>query len=115
MTGFELYKKVCTLLGCYDLTENQDNGKSTAFLNMLNQICNDLNLKEIGSLTDAVLYKENQKEALIYGCAMLFSVTLRDSGCAKIYTQLYNSKRAKALSQKDTRKDTLPAPSVGGM
>ncbi len=115
MTGSELFKKVCTMLGCYDFAENNDNGKGAAFLNIVNQISADLGIKEIDSLSQSLNIKECQKEAVIYGCAMLFSVTLRDSGCAKMYTQLYNSKRAKALSQSDFRKDILPKPVLGGM
>ncbi len=115
MTGYDIYNRVCALLGCHDLVESKENGKCAVFLNMLNQICQDLGISEIDSLSQKILLHENQKEAFIYGCAMLFSVTLRDSGCAKIYTELYNSKRAKALCKTDTRKDTLPSPTLGGM
>lgn len=115
MKGTEIFKNVCTMLGCYDYIENTDNGKRAAFVNMINQICADLKIKEITGLSEEIPLEEKQKEALIYGCAMLLSVTLRDAGCAEIYTRLYNSKRAKALCSSDTRADTLPKPFLGGM
>ncbi len=115
MTGYDIYNRVCALLGCHDLVENKENGKCAVFLNMLNQICADLGIREVVSLSQKIIMEERQKEAVIYGSAMLFSVTLRDSACAKMYTELYNSKRAKALCKTDTRKDTLPSPTLGGM
>lgn len=115
MTGYDIFDRVCALLGCHDLIENKENGKCAVFLNMLNQICADLGISESESLSQKIIIKETQTEALIYGSAMLFAVTLRDSGCAKIYTELYNSKRAKALCKTDTRQDILPSPSLGGM
>ena len=115
MTGYDIYDRVCGLLGCHDLIEHKENGKCAVFLNMLNQICADLGVRSLENLSQKIIMKETQTEALIYGSAMLFSVTLRDAGCAKIYTELYNSKRAKALSKTDTRQDILPSPSIGGM
>lgn len=115
MTGYDIYDRVCGLLGCHDLIGHKENGKCAVFLNMLNQICADLGVRNLENLSQKIIMKETQTEALIYGSAMLFSVTLRDAGCAKIYTELYNSKRAKALSKTDTRQDILPSPSIGGM
>ena len=115
MKGTEIFKNVCTMLGYYNYIQNTNNHNSPSFINMINQICADLKIKEITGLSEEIPLEGKQKEALIYGCAMLLSVTLRDAGCAEIYTRLYNSKRAKALCSSDTRADTLPKPFLGGM
>lgn len=115
MTGYELFKKVCALLGYYDLHSGNDNAKSTVFCDIVNQIAQDLNIKEIKTLSEKIICKPYQKEALTYGCAMLFSVSLSDSGCAAMYSELYNSKRCKALSACDIRADVLPSPKIGGI
>ena len=114
MTGYKLYKRVCSLLGYNDFGTNEDT-KSGLFLSILNQICEDLKIAEIKSLSDEIIFEAHKKEALIYGSAMLFSASLNDSGCADMYTSIYNSKRSKALSETDTRKDVLPKPLNGGV
>ncbi len=114
MTGFDLFRRVCSLLGCQEFAENGENEKTTAFCGMINQIAQDLGLEEIKSLTDEIPLKDKQREALVYGCAMLFSVSLGDNACARMYSQLYNSKRSKALSTTDKRYDVLPSTLKGG-
>ena len=114
MTGYELYNKVCFLLGYYDFIQDNDSSKKLAFLGMINQITDDLKLKGIEALSDKMDIDLKYRDALIYGCAMLFSMSLKDSGCAKMYSVLYANKRSSVLSATDTRRDVLPKPLGGG-
>ena len=115
MTGYELYKKVCALLGYHYTDKDSDNTTGTAFCGMINQIAADLKISEIKSLADKIEVGLNKREALIYGCAMLYATSLKDSGCVKKISQLYTSKRGKALNETAQREDILPKPVVGGM
>ena len=115
MTGYELYKKVCALLGYHYTDKDSDNTTGTAFCGMINQIAADLKISEIKSLADKIELGLNKWEALIYGCAMLYATSLKDSGCVKMFSQLYTSKRGKALNDTAQREDILPKPVVGGM
>lgn len=115
MTGYELYKRVCALLGYHYTDKDSDNAAGTAFCGMINQIAEDLKISEIKSLADKIEVGLNKREALIYGCAMLYATSLKDSGCVKMFSQLYTSKRGKALNETDIRDDILPKPVVGGM
>ena len=47
MTGYELYKRVCALLGCHYTDKDSDNAAGTAFCGMINQIAEDLKISEI--------------------------------------------------------------------
>lgn len=115
MTGYDIFKRVCLLLGYHDMAENADNVKITAFSGMLKQIGEDLQIEGIKNMTDSITADKKQIEALIYGCAMLFSASLNDSGCAQMYSKIYNGKRSGALSKTDIRLDVLPNPTQGGI
>ncbi len=115
MTGYELYKRVCALLGYHYTDKDDDNAKGTAFCGMINQMAEDLKIPEIKSLSDKIEVPPHKKEALIYGCAMLHAAALNDSGCVKMFSQLYLNKRSKALNETDKREDTLPKPFIGGI
>ncbi len=115
MTGYDIFKRVCALLGCYDFLENTDNARSTSFCGIVNQIALDLKLGPIENLSQEIGCNSKFYDALIYGCAMLFSASLRDNGCVKMYSQLYSFKRSKALSTGDTIYDVLPSVFEGGI
>ncbi|MBQ6848129.1 MAG: hypothetical protein IJO62_04375 [Clostridia bacterium] len=113
MTGYDIYKRVCSLLGYKDF--GNENDKGAVFHEMLNQIASDLKLDETKSLSDEIPLTTPQKEAVIYGSAMLLAVSIGDSNCAKLYSELYNCKRSSALSSSDLRVDVLPTPQSGGI
>ncbi len=115
MTGYELYAGVCRLLGCYEFIEDGDSVKKQAFLSAANQICEDLGIKALDGLSQKIEAEAKFTEALTYGSAMLFAMSLKDSGCAKMYSVLYASKRKSVLCTADARGDVLPVAESGGV
>ncbi len=115
MTGYDIYARVCFLLGYYDFLQDNDNAKKQAFCGIINQICEDLKIKGIESLSQEIKLESEYSEALAYGCAMLFSVSIKDDGCAKMYSALYSGKRSSVLSRTDKRYDVLPVCDSGGV
>ena len=114
MTGYDIYKKVCLLLG-YDGDENtHTNTKAESMTEIINRIATDLQAEEIENLSCSVTLGKSKEDALIYGCAMLLAVTLNDAGHARLFSELYNAKRGAALKQSGTRFDVLPVPPNGG-
>ena len=114
MTGYDIFKMVCALLGCEGFFENGDESKSVSFLYILNQILSDLKLPEVGALSSVIDLSQNQKETVVYGCAMLLAGNLNDMALANTFTQLYNGKRNGILCENTTRQDVIPTPSGGG-
>ncbi len=108
MTGYDVYKKVCSILGYFDLQEGQTPLHSQAMNDIVNQICTDLKLSLIENLSEEISNDKKVCEALIYGTAMLMAAALRDSGCSALYSELYNAKRASVLGAACTRADVLP-------
>ena len=115
MTGNEIFNRVCFLLGYYDFLKDNDPAKKLAFLEIINQIADDLNLNKTASLSDGLNLTPKQAEALIYGSCMLFSLSLKDSNTAKVYSALYSVKRSSALNIQGKREDVLPYPLDGGV
>ena len=114
MTGYDIFKRVCGLLGYEGFFENADESKSVSFLYILNQIISDLKLPEVGALSSVVDLSQKQKESVVYGCAMLLAGNLNDMALANTFTQLYNGKRNGILCENTTRQDVIPTPSGGG-
>ncbi len=114
MTGYELRKRVCSLLGYLETESNNTLLKNENFTNIANQISSDLRLKEIENLSEILSLSPMEFEVLTYGCAMLLATALRDIGSAEVYSGLYNSKRALCLNETDKIKDVLPSPFLGG-
>lgn len=109
MNGYELYNKVIARLGFKRFeTGAKDSGLLSRTLELINQICLDLNLKESKNLNENMQLTESEKEALICGVAMLFSLSEGDSEKNKIYTDLYNARRAALLSKTSQIEDVLP-------
>ena len=57
---------------------------------------------------DELNLSEELKETMLTGVLMLLSLNIGDTIQNKLYTDLYNAKRAKYLSSNDTVKDVLP-------
>ncbi len=115
MTGYDIYKKSCAVLGYYDIAEGRSPIRGEAFTDMLNQILADLKADAVEDLGQEMTLTTKLQEACVYGCAMLLSVALKDSNCASLYSQLYNLKRSVVLSGTDKRYDVLPATLDGGV
>lgn len=114
MTGYDIYKKVCLLLG-YDADENtHTHAKAQSITEIINRIATDLQTEEIENLSCSLSLNKAKEDALIYGCAMLLAVTLNDAGHARLFSELYNTKRSAALKQSFSRLDVLPTPPNGG-
>ena len=114
MTGNEIFNRVCFLLGYYDFLKENDNIKRLAFCQILNQIAEELHLGKLSSLNDKFELNDKTNDALIYGSAMLFALSLKDANTAKVYSTLYSVKRSAALNTSEKREDALPFPIDGG-
>ena len=114
MTGYDIFKRVCALLGYEDFFETADESKAISFWHILNQILSDLKLSEAETLSSVIDADQKQKEAIIYGCAMLLAGNLNDMTLANTFTQLYNGKRNGVLCETATRQDVIPTPPQGG-
>ena len=114
MNGFELYNKVLTRLGFSRYEQDSfDEGLLKRVLELINQIAADLQLEGIKTLSENMNYNFAQTEAICCGVAMLFSLSEGDSEKNKIYTALYNSKRAALLSKTAYVEDVLPKVNNG--
>lgn len=114
MTGYDIFKRVCSLLGYADFSANPNGSATVSFWHILNQILSDLKLPEAETLSSVIEANPKQKEAIIYGSASLFAGSLNDITLANTFTQLYNAKRNGVLCENATRQDVIPTPSQGG-
>ena len=115
MTGYDIYKRVLGLLGY--LNANYTNGGNENFLkralDIINQICLDLNIPQINFLSDKIVADDKKLDALCYGSAMLMALVESDGAKNELFAKLYNAKRSIALSSKDSIEDKLPFTSYG--
>ena len=109
MKAYDIYKKAAIRAG---ITENDILSDSFAKkgAEFINQIANDLNIGNIESLYDKIDCTSLQAEALCCGVAMLISQSISDSEKNSVLTDIYNSKRASALSKITSVKDVIPKP-----
>ena len=113
MTGYDIYKKVCSMMGyAYD-TDAAKEGRILRMTDIINRILSDLKAEGIASLSDPVILSAEKTEALLYGCAMMLAISESDSGTAAVFSEFYDVKRALALSDSASREDILPFPSRG--
>lgn len=116
MTGYEVYNKANLRLGYYAATD------TTAFeskllsraLELINQIATDLGIEALENLSQEINCSEAKAEALCSGMTMLLALSEGDSEKNKIFTDIYNAKRSKALSKTSLIEDTLPVTDAGG-
>ena len=115
MTGYDVLKKVCFLLG-YSFEEQVQSLRFTEKIEeFINHISLDLKIETVSSLTEKIETTSQKREALIYGCAMMLAVSESDGKMATLFADIYNSKRATVLSATDTRSDVLPISNTGWM
>lgn len=115
MTGNEIYRRVLGLLGY--LNTNTVNASAENFLkralDIINQLCLDLNIPQIKLLSDKIEADSKKLDALCYGTAMLMALVEGDGAKNEIFAKLYNAKRAAALSTKEKIEDKLPFTDYG--
>ncbi len=115
MTGNEVLSRVFNLLGYI-------NSASAKIVNdnlfkrgpdVINQICNDLNINCIIGLSDKINADSKSLDALCYGVAMIMALVEGDGDKNKVFADIYNAKRATVLSSKEFIEDKLPIVSYG--
>ena len=115
MKGFDIYKRAMLLLGYNDIIDNSS--LQTRFeeqgSDLISQIAADLRISGIPSLSVDLSASSAQTEA-IYGTAMLLSLVEGDSSKNRIFTELYNAKRAAALKNTAEITDVMPHTEVDG-
>ena len=116
MTVNEVFDKAIALLGY----NNSDGGYEglevlkSRVLYCVNQILADLTLKgELTELNDLLPISGVGIEAVIYGTAMLLSLSICDNEKNVVFAGIYNIKRATYKSSIQTKKDTLPSGDGG--
>ena len=110
MRGSDLKKRVLNLLG---YSGNAGSPSSAALmekrcLEAVNQIMADLKGESISSLSEELTISAAKTQALCYGTAMMLSLTEGDGEKNRLFTDLYNSKRAAALACIEHVGDCLP-------
>ena len=103
MTGYDIIKKASIRLG-YDNCSQTFNQRG---LEYINQICSELKINNIISLSQNVTQDLEQVEVICCGVAMLISFVEGDTEKNKVYTNLYNAKRTALLSKINIIEDVL--------
>lgn len=107
MTGYDILKKSCALLG-YD-TIPDDNHLSDRMAEIIQSVALDLKTDIPENFSEEFTVPPEKREAFIYGCTMMLAVTLSDASLISFYADLYASKRGCALNHTETREDVLPS------
>ena len=117
MTGYDIYKRASALLG-YNI-QNGETAENHSLTNrlphLINQILSELKIKPIENLYDKIELTSQSQEAVCYGTAMLIALSESDGTKNQIFANIYNAKRASALSETDTVNDVLPSVGSGGI
>ena len=115
MTGYDVYKKVLNISGRMNCADNSFSEQVLLerMPDIINQICLDLKIEAISALENTVKATEKQIDALCYGTAMLLSVSEGETEKNRLFTQIYNAKRAAVLCETDKIEDSLPSVSYG--
>ncbi len=115
MTGNDVFNRVLNLLGylnsCDVRTDNENLLKRAP--DIINQICFDLKIPNITRLSDKIEATPQALDALCYGASMIMTLVEGDGTKNKIFTDIYNAKRALALSCTDVIEDKLPKLDYG--
>lgn len=116
MTGFDIYNRCLALMG-YNISESSVSNQILIdkFPHILNQVASDLKIHNIKCLSENIETSPAKAEALYYGAAMLLSLTEGETDKNQVFTEIYNSKRAAALSQKECIEDVLPTTGAEGI
>lgn len=115
MTGYDVIKRARILLGLSGADAAYADSALAAQegLEIINQLCADLSLGGLSSLSDELNASAAKQEALCYGTAMLLALTEGDAGKNQIFANIYNAKRGTALAQTASIEDCLPNVTVG--
>ena len=115
MNGYELYEKVLTRLGYNKSgTIGAEQKFLSPFLEFANQIAADLKLAEIKNFETPLNFTAQEADALCCGVVMLMAFSEGDTDKNKLFTEIYNAKRAALLSKTDYVIDNLPVTESGG-
>ena len=116
MKAFDIYKRAMRLLGYGDILNDEALRQrfEEQSAELISQIAADLHIKEISSLSDELEADAQQLEALACGTAMLISLIEGDSSKNRIFTSLYNAKRASSLKAKAIIAEVMPQTEVDG-
>lgn len=110
MTVNDIYKSSMALNG-YSTPETNLSDKSVLerFPQLINQILADLSLNQISSIDDEITAEGVLLESIIWGSAMLISLSMGDTAKNTAFTSAYNAKRAASLAKKESISDVLPS------
>lgn len=111
MTGYNIYKSAMLLLGYSvdNMTVSPTDDLLQRTLETINRISTDIKGPQFSSLSDEINISATKYDALCYGVAMLLSLTEHNSEKNRLFTDIYNAKRASALSQISHISDSIPA------
>lgn len=110
MRGYDIKKRVLNLLGYSGNAGNPSSAEliEKRCLEAVNQILADLKSEPISSLSEDIRISSAKTEALCYGTAMMLSLTEGDGEKNRLFTEIYNAKRAAALACIEHVGDCLP-------
>lgn len=109
MKIIELYEKGLFLAGQRQDEEYLITGKETDGLAIINQVFLDLSVSQADSILEERNFTDSQCDAVAFGIAYYLSLHSGNGEKSHYLSQLYNGKRAKALSSVCSRTDTLPS------
>lgn len=117
MTGNDIFKRSLSLLGYTPTEQEAVSGKAllSRMPEILNQILSDLGLPNVDDLTQNIVGTPIQLDAVCCGCTMLLALSDGDNTKNRVFTEIYNARRAAALSKAGQRQDTLPYTCDGGI
>ncbi len=115
MKAYEVYKSALSLLGYVDSDDRivPDNTLYKRAIAIINQTLTDLKQNEIENMNSEINISKSCLEALIWGVAMLLSISTADADKNRVFTSIYNSKRTAALCEAETIEDKLPNVNLG--
>lgn len=114
MNGYELCEKAYIRLGFNNKnTFSPHSSTSKRDLEFVNQILEDLRLNQLKELSCKVECSKEQAEAVCSGVAMLLSMCEGETEKNRLYTAVYNAKRAAVLGNVSKIEDTLPKAESG--
>ncbi len=115
MKANEVYKRALNLLGYVDSDDTvvPDSALHKRTIHIINQILADLKQNEIENMNAEINISKICLEALVWGVAMLLSISTADADKNRVFTSIYNSKRSAALCETDTVTDKIPNVGLG--
>jgi len=117
MTGNEIFERALSLLG-FTPADNQSvscKALKARMPQILNRILTDLKLPQINDLSQSIDATALKLDAVCCGCTMLLALSDGDNTKNRIFTEIYNARRAAALGERTLKEDTLPKAYDGGI